>query len=78
MPKQALDNAKLRAAEAKGRTRTGLEQTAREMRKHVITAITAAFAFIIALTWRDAIKDGLDRLLQELGVAGVHCYFRGC
>jgi len=58
------------AQETKARARSRLEQTAKEMRKHVITAISAAFAFIIALTWRDAINDGLDRLLQDLGIVG--------
>jgi hypothetical protein len=40
----------------------------KETRKHITTAITAAFAFVIALTWRDAIRGTIDSLIVKLGV----------
>ncbi len=40
----------------------------KEARKHIITAITAAFAFVIALTWRDAIRKSVDSIVTKLGV----------
>jgi len=42
----------------------------KEVRKHIITAISAAFAFIIALFWRDAIQAGMDSLLASIGLTG--------
>jgi hypothetical protein len=48
----------------------GITKTAKDIRKHIITAISAAFAFVIALTWRDFINEGLDHLLENLGMQG--------
>ncbi len=42
----------------------------KEIRKHVITAITAAFAFMIALFWRDAIQQGVRDILEKVGANG--------
>jgi len=39
-----------------------------ETRKHIKTAIAAAFAFIIALTWRDAIRKSMDSAITKLGI----------
>jgi hypothetical protein len=44
------------------------KQVHQETRKHIITAITAAFAFIIALTWRDAIRKIIDSFVAKLGI----------
>ena len=41
----------------------------REIRKHIITAISAALAFIIALFWRDAIQTGITEILQKFDVS---------
>ena len=40
----------------------------KEMRKHITTAITAAFAFIMALVWRDAIKETVDKIVARAGI----------
>ena len=40
----------------------------KETRSHIVTAITAAFAFVIALTWRDAIRGTIDSFITKLGV----------
>ena len=42
-----------------------------EMRKHVITAIMAAFGFVIGLSWNDAIKCDVDELLIKLNIIGI-------
>ena len=39
-----------------------------EIRKHTMTAVAAAFAFIIALVWRDAIRSILDSVVLKLGL----------
>ncbi len=39
-----------------------------KVRKNIATAIIAAFAFVMALVWRDAIKDGVSKIVQFLGI----------
>ena len=34
----------------------------REVRKNTITAIVAAFGFIVALTWKDVIIEYMDKI----------------
>ncbi|MBU0614548.1 MAG: hypothetical protein KJ601_00485 [Nanoarchaeota archaeon] len=41
-----------------------------EVKKNVLTAILAAFGFIIALVWRDFIKSGVDQIIYSIGVEG--------
>ncbi len=40
----------------------------KEARKTTATAIAAAFSFIIALFWRDAIQDLIDNALKNMGL----------
>lgn len=42
----------------------------KEVRNHIKTAILAAFGFIIALTWRDAIQEAVNSMVVKLGVEG--------
>lgn len=42
-----------------------------ETKKHVVTAIVAAFGFIIALVWRDAIKEFINILLANFSINGA-------
>ena len=42
-----------------------------EFKKHITTAITAAFAFLIALIWRDAIQEGVDKIMLSVGIVGT-------
>jgi len=39
-----------------------------ETKKHVVTAIVAAFGFIIALVWRDAIKEFIEAIIVNLSI----------
>lgn len=38
------------------------------VRKNTGTAILAAFAFVIALVWRDAIQQGVNSVVQRLNI----------
>lgn len=42
-----------------------------DVRKKIATAIIAAFGFVIALVWRDAIQAGIDNIMQKLGITGT-------
>ncbi len=52
------------------KVRDAAKQVNKEIRKHIITAITAAFAFMIALFWRDAIQQGVREILDKVGANG--------
>jgi len=40
----------------------------KETAKHITTAITAAFAFVIAFAWKDAIRKAIDSTVIKLGI----------
>ena len=42
-----------------------------ETQKHTVTAIVAAFGFIIALVWKDAIKGYVNLLIIKLSISGA-------
>jgi len=41
-----------------------------EVRTHFGIAISGAFAFVLALSWNDFMKEALARLIQKLGLNG--------
>ncbi|MBS1267272.1 MAG: hypothetical protein MAG795_01244 [Candidatus Woesearchaeota archaeon] len=41
-----------------------------DVKKRTSTAIAAAFSFVIALFWRDAITDIINKILKDLGLVG--------
>ena len=43
----------------------GTKTLKKEVRKHIITAITAAFGFLIALAWRDAISAWINTIVEK-------------
>lgn len=45
------------------------------VRKNIATAILAAFAFVIALVWRDAIQQGVDRIVKKLNIPQEGYFF---
>lgn len=45
-----------------------------EFREHSMTGITAAFAFLIALSWRTPIQDSIDILIEKLGLVTKAIY----
>ena len=42
-----------------------------ETKQHAVTAIVAAFGFIIALVWKDAIKGYVDFIITKLSISGA-------
>ena len=48
----------------------------KDMQKNIATAILAAFAFIIALVWKDAIQESVDKLLKVLNLTGTGYLYR--
>ena len=46
----------------------------REFREQIVIAITAAFAFLIALSWRNPIQHSVDNLVVKLGLKGSAIY----
>ena len=42
----------------------------KEVRKHIITAITAGFGFLIALSWKDAITTWVNSIVYYFKVSG--------
>ncbi|MBU4246450.1 MAG: DUF5654 family protein [Nanoarchaeota archaeon] len=46
------------------------EKLRKEVRKNIGSAIVAAFAFIIALVWRDVITEAVDKLIIDFGLVG--------
>jgi|TARA_B100001971_G_C17679303_1_gene281466 hypothetical protein len=50
------------------------EKVRSESKKNVLTAILAAFGFIIALVWRDAIRAGVDMIVKRLNLGEGYLY----
>ena len=45
-----------------------------EFKKHAITAITAAFAFLLALSWREPIQHSVNTVKEKAGLVGSEIY----
>lgn len=41
----------------------------KEFRKEAVTAVVAAFGFLIALSWRDFISDTINKIVSVFGVS---------
>ncbi len=46
----------------------------KEFREQIAIAVTAAFAFLIALSWRTPIQESIDKLIEFLGLTGKVVY----
>ena len=55
-------------------TRQGALRFGNEFRKHVITGVTAAFAFLIALSWRTPIQNSVNSMIINMGLTGKQVY----
>jgi len=42
-----------------------------QFRKNLTKAILAAFAFVIALVWRDVIRDTVSEIIKRAGIEGT-------
>ena len=47
-----------------------------EFKKQTVTAITAAFAFLIALSWREPISEGVNNLILKSGLKENLIYYK--
>ncbi len=52
------------------KTKKNLKKLNQDTRKRIAMSISAAFSFVIALFWRDAIQQLIDKVLQSLGLTG--------
>jgi len=52
--------------------KTAAKTLKQETKKNVISAITAAFAFLIALAWRDVIKEYVNKIIEKLALQGTN------
>ena len=46
----------------------------KRFKKQITTGIVAAFAFLVALTWREPIKNSIDLIIEKLGLTGQSLY----
>ena len=56
------------------RTKASAGKFKSEFKKQVVVAITAAFAFLIALSWRTPIQNSVNQLVEHLGLVGERIY----
>ena len=45
-------------------------ELAKKIRNRISLATAAGFGFVIALTWNDAIREGVDKIMSNLGLTG--------
>jgi len=48
----------------------------REFRKHLITAISAALGFLIALSWREPLSELVDLIIASSGLQGEALFYK--
>ncbi|MBN2330293.1 MAG: hypothetical protein JXC85_00600 [Candidatus Aenigmarchaeota archaeon] len=49
---------------------SGVKKVKHEIRGNIAKAVLAAFGFLIALVWRDVVKDGVDKLIAYANLTG--------
>ncbi len=60
----------------KSKIKESTERLRREIKNNIVTAVLAAFGFIIALAWRDAIQEAVNKILVVLDLTGEAYIFR--
>ena len=56
-------------------TRTRAGKFKNEAKKHTATAITAAFGFLIALSWRTPIQNSVNNMIKSFGLTESAIYY---
>lgn len=51
------------------RTRDAAMRFKKEFQKHVLTAVSAALGFLIALSWRQPIQNSVNSLIESVGLS---------
>ncbi len=59
--KEIIKREKERVKKLKEKTKSGVKAFRKEFKKETNTALMAAFGFLIALVWRDVVKEAIDR-----------------
>ncbi|MBS3156041.1 hypothetical protein J4413_02290 [Candidatus Woesearchaeota archaeon] len=60
----------------KSRIKEGTDVLRKEIKNNIVTAVLAAFGFIIALAWKDAIQEAVNKLLEVFNLTGSTYLFR--
>ena len=68
--KKIKEKAKQHAKKHVGRAKAGAKQFKQEFNKALNTALLAAFGFLIALFWRDAIQEWVNKIAESSPVQG--------
>ena len=58
------------------KTRKAGTEFGREFRNQILVAITAAFSFLIALSWREPISEGVSSLIARFGLKENLIYYK--
>ncbi len=58
------------------KTKKASSEFRREFKRQTVTAITAAFAFLIALSWREPISEGVSSLILRAGLKESLIYYK--
>ncbi len=48
----------------------------KNLRIHSVTALVAAFGFVIALYWRDIINEGVQKIITAFNLTGTGFYIK--
>ena len=67
-------NNRLNRLNVLGRARDSANTIRSEFKKQTVTAITAAFALIIALAWNDAVKEWVMAIISSIGIPSQNVY----
>ena len=51
------------------------EEIRKEAARRITTAVTAAFAFVIAFAWKDAIRKAIDSIVLKMGIPSTVYFY---
>ncbi len=60
----------------KSKVETSVKEIRAEFKKQLTTGVTAAFAFLVALTWREPIAETINWFIQALNITTGELFFK--
>lgn len=66
-----LEEEKKRVKQTAQIAKQAMKNLGNETKQHTVTAIVAAFGFIIALVWKDAIKGYVNLVIVKFSISGA-------
>ena len=60
----------------KNKTKKAVSEIRTEFKKQLTTGVTAAFAFLVALTWREPIAETITWLIEALNITTGELLFK--